>query len=118
MADKDPSSYVMGNTSEEADRLGIQAALYDRHTEYLLRTAGLREGMRVLDIGCGTGEVSLAAARVVGSSGRVLGVDMDPGSWNARARMRPRPPSGMSPSSRERSPISKSPSPLTLLWDD
>jgi SAM-dependent methyltransferase len=79
MADKDPSSYVMGNTSEEADRLGIQAALYDRHTEYLLRTAGLREGMRVLDIGCGTGEVSLAAARVVGSSGRVLGVDMDPG---------------------------------------
>ncbi|MFI5881474.1 class I SAM-dependent methyltransferase [Streptomyces sp. NPDC051554] len=79
MTDKDPSSYVMGNTSEEADRLGIQASLYDRHTEHLLRTAGLKEGMRVLDVGCGTGEVSLAAARVVGPSGRVLGVDMDPG---------------------------------------
>ena len=79
MTETDPNSYVMGNTSEEADRLGIQASLYDRHTEYLLRTAGLREGMRVLDVGCGTGEVSLAAARVVGSSGRVLGVDMDPG---------------------------------------
>jgi SAM-dependent methyltransferase len=79
MTEKDSSSYVMGNTSEEADRLGIQASLYDRHTEYLLRTAGLREGMRVLDIGCGTGEVSLAAARVVGPSGHVLGVDMDPG---------------------------------------
>lgn len=76
---EDPSSYVMGTTPEEADRLGIQASLYDRHTEYLLRTAGLREGMRVLDVGCGTGEVSLAAARVVGPSGRVLGVDMDPG---------------------------------------
>lgn len=79
MTQNDPSSYVMGNTSQEADRLGIQASLYDRHTEYLLRTAGLREGMRVLDIGCGTGEVSLAAARVVGPSGRVLGVDMEPG---------------------------------------
>nr|WSY49000.1 class I SAM-dependent methyltransferase [Streptomyces sp. NBC_00886] len=79
MTEKDSGSYVMGNTSGEADRLGIQASLYDRHTEYLLRTAGLREGMRVLDVGCGTGEVSLTAARIVGSSGRVLGVDMDPG---------------------------------------
>ena len=79
MTEKDPNSYVMGTTSGEADRLGIQASLYDSHTEHLLRTAGLREGMRVLDVGCGTGEVSLAAARVVGPSGRVLGVDMDPG---------------------------------------
>ena len=79
MAATDPGSYVMGNSSEEADRLGIQASLYDRHTEYLLRTAGLKEGMRVLDVGCGTGEVSLCAARIVGPGGRVLGVDMEPG---------------------------------------
>jgi len=79
MAETDPGSYVMGNSSEEADRLGIQASLYDRHTEYLLRTAGLKEGMRVLDVGCGTGEVSLCAARIVGPSGRVVGVDMEPG---------------------------------------
>ncbi|MFJ6084680.1 class I SAM-dependent methyltransferase [Streptomyces sp. NPDC092369] len=79
MADTDTTSYVMGSSPEESDRLGVQASLYDGHTEHLLRAAGLREGMRVLDVGCGTGEVSLAAARVVGSSGRVLGVDMDPG---------------------------------------
>jgi SAM-dependent methyltransferase len=85
MAQTDPSSYVMGNTSEEANRLGIQASLYDRHTEYLLRTAGLKEGMHVLDVGCGTGEVSLCAARIVGESGRVLGVDLEPGVL-ARAR--------------------------------
>ena len=31
--------------------------------------------MRVLDIGCGTGDVSLTAAEVVGRSGSVLGID-------------------------------------------
>lgn len=34
--------------------------------------------MRVLDVGCGTGGVSLAAARIVGPDGHVVGVDMNP----------------------------------------
>nr|WSY58040.1 class I SAM-dependent methyltransferase [Streptomyces sp. NBC_00886] len=69
----------MGKTPEETARLDVQDALYGGFTEYLLRAAGLREGMRVLDVGCGTGGVSLAAARIVGPHGRVVGVDMDPG---------------------------------------
>ncbi|MFJ5259880.1 class I SAM-dependent methyltransferase [Streptomyces sp. NPDC088387] len=72
-------TYVMGTTSGEADRLSVQGALYARHTEHLLRLAGLSEGMSVLDVGCGTGEVSVAAARIVGPTGSVVGVDMDPG---------------------------------------
>ena len=40
-----------------------------------LRRAGLREGMHVLDVAVGTGEVARGAMSIVGPSGRVLGVD-------------------------------------------
>ena len=46
-------------------------------TAALLDGAGVREGMRCLDLGCGGGDVTLALARLVGPSGRVIGIDMD-----------------------------------------
>jgi SAM-dependent methyltransferase len=36
--------------------------------------------MRVLDIGCGVGDVSLLAARIIGRSGRVTSLDFDAGA--------------------------------------
>ncbi|WP_437989614.1 methyltransferase domain-containing protein [Sorangium sp. So ce145] len=47
-------------------------------TERFLRDAGIAPGMRVLDVGCGRGDVSLMVARIVGEGGCVLGVDRDP----------------------------------------
>ena len=44
--------------------------------DLVLDRAELSDGMRVLDIGCGTGASTLAAARLVGPSGHVLGVDI------------------------------------------
>lgn len=41
----------------------------------LVSLAELRPGMTVLDAGCGTGAVTVAAAHAVGESGRVVGVD-------------------------------------------
>jgi SAM-dependent methyltransferase len=38
---------------------------------------GLREGARVLDVGCGYGDVSAAVAERVGTAGHVLGLDRD-----------------------------------------
>jgi SAM-dependent methyltransferase len=38
----------------------------------------LRHGERVIDVGCGAGIDSLIAARMVGPTGEVLGVDMTP----------------------------------------
>lgn len=46
-------------------------------TERLLVDAGIAVGMRVLDIGCGRGDVSLMLARLVGAQGAVLGIDQD-----------------------------------------
>jgi SAM-dependent methyltransferase len=38
----------------------------------------LREGERVVDVGCGAGIDSLIAARMVGPTGQVVGIDMTP----------------------------------------
>jgi 2-polyprenyl-3-methyl-5-hydroxy-6-metoxy-1,4-benzoquinol methylase len=67
--------YPLGYSEQEARRLAEQGALLEDFTADVLRRAGLRQGMRVLDIGCGVGDVSLLAARVVGREGAVLGID-------------------------------------------
>ncbi|MGB6852381.1 MAG: class I SAM-dependent methyltransferase, partial [Thermoanaerobaculia bacterium] len=38
----------------------------------------VRQGMTVLDVGCGMGHFSLGLARMVGSDGRVIAVDLQP----------------------------------------
>ena len=43
-----------------------------------LSLGSLRPGERVVDVGCGAGIDSLIAARMVGETGRVIGVDMTP----------------------------------------
>ncbi len=46
-------------------------------TERLLIDAGIGPGMRVLDVGCGRGDVALLAAKMVGAQGEVVGIDRD-----------------------------------------
>ena len=49
--------------------------------------AGIRPGMRVLDLGCGAGDVTFVAADLVGPDGSVVGVDRSPDAL-ARAWLR------------------------------
>jgi SAM-dependent methyltransferase len=81
------STYVLGHQDVEVQRLLLQGRLYNDYTEHALRLAGLRPGMRVLDVGCGPGDVSFVAAGLVGPTGTVLGVDAAPAMIElARAR--------------------------------
>lgn len=70
--------YTMGRSDEETQRLIEQSQLYDRVTRRFLHETGLSEGMKVLDIGSGAGDVALTAAEMVGASGHVIGVDVNP----------------------------------------
>jgi SAM-dependent methyltransferase len=87
MSGQDCVSYPLGYSAQEADRLEQQAAFLNELTEEVLKRAGLRSGMRVLDVGCGMGDVTLLAARLVGPTGSIVGIDRDPeGLTRARAR--------------------------------
>jgi ubiquinone/menaquinone biosynthesis C-methylase UbiE len=71
------SPYVLGAASAEHARLIRQAAIWDPFTERLFRDAGIGPGQRVLDIGSGVGDVAMLAAKLVGPSGVVVGVERD-----------------------------------------
>src|SRR5262249_1212528 len=71
------SSYPLGSTDAEQDRLIRQAARLAPLTERFFFQAGIGPGQRVLDLGSGVGDVAMLAARLVGPSGEVVGVERD-----------------------------------------
>src|SRR5947208_7620086 len=88
MTTSHPSAdYALGSTEAENERLIRQARRVAPITERLFREAGIGPGQRVLDIGSGVGDVAMLAARLVGPSGEVVGVERDTRSI-ARARAR------------------------------
>ncbi len=80
-------AYVLGHSDGEIERLKAQARLIDPITRRMFEQAGVAPGMRVLDVGCGAGDVAFLAADLVGPDGEVVGVDQAPGAVEAaRAR--------------------------------
>src|ERR1700680_4822152 len=69
--------YMLGRTHDEHDRLKRQGRLISNITRHFLEAMGMQSGMRVLDVGCGVGDVTLLAARMVGPGGDVVGIDVD-----------------------------------------
>lgn len=60
--------------------------MYRRPLTTALDRLGLGPGWRCVDVGAGGGDVSVALAQVVGQSGRVYAVDIDPRARDAVAR--------------------------------
>ena len=79
--------YALGSTDAEHERLIRQSVILAPLTERLFREAGIGPGQRVLDVGSGVGDVAMLAARMVGGSGEVVGMERDSRSI-ARARTR------------------------------
>ena len=71
--------YVLGRSEAESQRLIRQANYLRPSTERILRKAGIAAGMSVLDLGCGAGDVTFLAAELVGPTGSVVGIDLNPG---------------------------------------
>jgi demethylmenaquinone methyltransferase/2-methoxy-6-polyprenyl-1,4-benzoquinol methylase len=65
------------------EKIFLNTGLWYRR--FCLRRAGLKEGMRLLDVAIGTAAVARGASRIVGATGAVFGVDPSSGML-ARAR--------------------------------
>lgn len=71
------SAYILGHAPAEHQRLLAQAERLRSPTRRFLLDAGIAPGMRVLDLGCGLGDVALILAEIVGPGGAVVGLDRE-----------------------------------------
>jgi ubiquinone/menaquinone biosynthesis C-methylase UbiE len=69
--------YALGRSPQEYARLARQAEIMQPMTVRLFSEAGIRPGMKVLDLGCGAGDVAMLLAGMVGPGGGVIAVDLD-----------------------------------------
>ena len=66
------TKYLMEN---EEESLRLEMKTMDRVTEQQAKWAGLIPGMRVADIGCGTGKTTALLHHLVQPSGETVGID-------------------------------------------
>ena len=70
-----PEPIALPQSDHGAARLAVLGRVKWAGTIGLLRRLGLGTGMHCLDVGCGSGSVTLAMARMVGPTGHVVGFD-------------------------------------------
>lgn len=68
--------YLLPDSVSEIERLQMQARVWQAETEAMLDQIGLQPGWRCIDLGCGAMGILAPLSRRVGSTGRVVGVDL------------------------------------------
>jgi SAM-dependent methyltransferase len=71
------TQYVIAGGEAGWRRLNLLARTMGPSTRALLVDTGVSAGMTCVDVGCGGGHVTRILADMVGSSGRVVGIDVD-----------------------------------------
>ncbi|HET7069828.1 MAG TPA: methyltransferase domain-containing protein [Nocardioides sp.] len=69
--------YLIRGGLEGRERLRVLGRVMRPTTLALLERAGVTSGMRVVDVGCGGGDVTFDLASLVGLTGSALGIDID-----------------------------------------
>jgi SAM-dependent methyltransferase len=67
--------YVLGTHDEELQRLGLQHRVWRSRMLDAWAKAGITEGSRVVDMGCGPGYATIDLAEIVGPRGEVLAIE-------------------------------------------
>ncbi len=68
--------YVLGTNDAELVRLGLQHRLWSAQAFAAWERGGFQPGQTLLDVGCGPGFATFDLAHLVGTSGRVIAVDV------------------------------------------
>ena len=71
--------YILATGGKDAQRLRLLHEVYGPGTEAAIHRAGLKPGVRVVEVGCGSGNIACWAAEQVGPQGSVVGIDNSPG---------------------------------------
>lgn len=82
------SGQLTSSAAEVYDEFFLPA-LFAAWPPEIVATAALAPGMRVVDVACGTGVLTLEAARAVSPGGDVVGVDLNPGMLAVARRKAP-----------------------------
>ena len=70
-------SYIHRGGDAGAERLKVLTNATWPNTRAFLLRAGLKPGMRVLDVGCGGGDLTLRIAEMLAPKGSIIGIDYD-----------------------------------------
>jgi SAM-dependent methyltransferase len=71
-----PEHYILATGGKDLKRLRLLHDVYGPGTETLLGRAGLRAGLRVVEVGCGSGNTACWVAQQVAPGGSVVGLDV------------------------------------------
>jgi 2-polyprenyl-3-methyl-5-hydroxy-6-metoxy-1,4-benzoquinol methylase len=70
--------YILATGGKDVKRLRLLHEVYGPGTEALLHRVGLRDGQRVVEVGCGSGNIACWVAQQIAPGGSVMAIDIAP----------------------------------------